>query len=139
MIDCKSIQSSVSFTRVIHLNTHTGRLIFSNQWQKSPYPVSYAYTSKWTTAYLIKLNIDTYMQFFNSCFYHTQWICHIHTLSEVAVKVSGIGSRSCSIKHLIMMSDTVALLLSRSEWRMSLWYKYIHISETKLLNSIFTG
>jgi hypothetical protein len=76
---------------------------------------SHIHTSKWTTVYLIKLNIDTYMQFFTACFYHEYWICHTHTL-KWQWKVSGIGC--CSIKHLIMMSDTVVLLLSTIERRM---------------------
>jgi hypothetical protein len=51
---------------------------------------------------------------------HIEYVTHICVhVSEVAAKVNG-GSHccSCSIKHLMMMSDTVALLLSRVERRL---------------------
>jgi len=116
LIDYKSsiIKFTIFHTCKIDL-IHTGRLIFFNEQYKSQYPISHTHTSKWTTVYLIKLNIDTYMQFFTACFYHEYWICHTHTL-KWQWKVSGIGC--CSIKHLMMMSDTVVLLLSTIERRM---------------------
>ena len=53
----------------------------------------------------------------------------------MAAKVSGIGCCSCSIKHLIMMSDTVVLLLSRILNDVCSLI-CIHISERKLCTHI---
>jgi len=52
---------------------------------------------------------------------HIEYVTHTcGHVSEVASKVNGGGNHSCScsIKHLIMMSDTVALLLSKVERRL---------------------
>ena len=59
-------------------------------------------------------------------------------VGEVASKVNSGGNYCCrcSIKHLMMMSDTVGLLLSSAERRLYALI-YIHTSESQLLNNIF--
>ena len=79
---------------------------------------------------------------------HIEYVTHrCGHASEVPAKAKangGVGRGgdapccSCSIKHLMMMSETVALLLWRVERRSILWYIDIHTSERRLSNSIFS-
>ena len=94
----------------------------------------------------------TYMQSFsvvssirNSCILsmsHTDVVMPVKW-QQKEKKVNGGGRSdvpccSCSIEHLVMMSETVALLLWRVERRSILWYIDIHTSERRLSNNIFS-
>jgi hypothetical protein len=97
------------------------------------------HTSKWTTVHLIKLSMCVLTSMYRhtcnpftllsllSNIVHIEYVTHTcGHVSEVASKMNGGGnySCSCSIKHLMMMSDTVALLLLRVKRRL---YPLIYI------------
>jgi len=125
------MQSSLSFIHVYILNTQVDQLIFLMSDKITISHLSHIKVDN--SIYLIKLstcvltfiprhtcNHSTLLSL-RSNIVHFEYVTHTcGHVSEVASKVNGGGNDCClcSIKHLIMMSDTVALLLSKVERRL---------------------